>query len=88
MYDVITITLPSQVLCRGYPTEFASYFDYCCRLRFDDTPNYAYLKRLFRDLLIREGFQLDYVFDWTILEYQQWQTVAPHSRALVSDITE
>ncbi|XP_058213639.1 casein kinase 1-like protein 1 isoform X1 [Rhododendron vialii] len=71
-----------EVLCRGYPTEFASYFNYCRRLRFDDTPDYAYLKRLFRDLLNREGFQLDYAFDWTILEYQQSQIGATPSRAL------
>ncbi|KAJ8643393.1 hypothetical protein MRB53_005141 [Persea americana] len=62
-----------EALCRGYPTEFASYFHYCRSLRFDDKPDYAYLKRLFRDLFIREGFQFDYVFDWTILKYQQSQ---------------
>ncbi|KAI4386950.1 hypothetical protein MLD38_004823 [Melastoma candidum] len=69
-----------EVLCRGYPTEFASYFHYCRSLRFDDKPDYAYLKRLFRDLFIREGFQFDYVFDWTILKYQQSQSATPSSR--------
>ncbi|KAG0539144.1 hypothetical protein BDA96_03G297100 [Sorghum bicolor] len=62
-----------EALCRGYPTEFASYFHYCRSLRFDDKPDYSYLKRLFRDLFIREGFQFEYVFDWTILKYQQSQ---------------
>ncbi|XP_058206596.1 casein kinase 1-like protein 1 isoform X3 [Rhododendron vialii] len=71
-----------EALCRGYPTEFASYFHYCRSLRFDDKPDYAYLKRIFRDLFIREGFQFDYVFDWTILKYQQSQIAAPPSRAL------
>ncbi|KAL9387894.1 hypothetical protein Peur_021018 [Populus x canadensis] len=71
-----------EVLCRGYPTEFASYFHYCRSLRFDDKPDYAYLKRLFRDLFIREGFQFDYVFDWTILKYQQSQSANPPTRAL------
>ncbi|KAH9665021.1 Casein kinase 1-like protein 2 [Citrus sinensis] len=66
-----------EALCRGYPTEFASYFHYCRSLRFDDKPDYAYLKRLFRDLFIREGFQFDYVFDWTILKYQQSQVSTP-----------
>ncbi|KAG6782117.1 hypothetical protein POTOM_011505 [Populus tomentosa] len=70
-----------EALCRGYPTEFASYFHYCRSLRFDDKPDYAYLKRLFRDLFIREGFQFDYVFDWTILKYQQSQSATP-TRAL------
>ncbi|KAG2398625.1 casein kinase 1-like protein 1 [Vigna umbellata] len=71
-----------EALCRGYPTEFASYFHYCRSLRFDDRPDYAYLKRIFRDLFIREGFQFDYVFDWTILKYQQSQLAAPPARAV------
>lgn len=53
---IITGTITyCQALCRGYPTEFASYFHYCRSLRFDDKPDYAYLKRIFRDLFIREG---------------------------------
>ncbi|KAF5743064.1 casein kinase I isoform delta-like [Tripterygium wilfordii] len=71
-----------EVLCRGYPSEFASYFHYCRSLRFDDKPDYAYLKRIFRDLFIREGFQFDYVFDWTILKYQQSQLAVPPARAV------
>ncbi|KAM0944725.1 putative protein kinase CK1-CK1 family [Dioscorea sansibarensis] len=75
-----------EALCRGYPTEFASYFHYCRSLRFDDKPDYAYLKRIFRDLFIREGFQFDYVFDWTILKYQQSQMAGAPSRILGSGI--
>jgi len=30
------------------------------------------------------GFQFDYVFDWTILKYQQSQLAAPPARAVVS----
>ncbi|KAK7294384.1 hypothetical protein RJT34_17273 [Clitoria ternatea] len=71
-----------ESLCRGYPSEFASYFHYCRSLRFDDKPDYAYLKRLLRDLFIREGFQFDYVFDWTILKYQQSQIASPPTRAI------
>lgn len=44
-----------QVLCKSYPSEFVSYFHYCRSLRFEDKPDYSYLKRLFRDLFIREG---------------------------------
>ena len=35
-------------------------------LRFEDKPDYAYLKRLFRELAVREGFEMDGVFDWTV----------------------
>lgn len=84
-YDKISekkVSTSIEALCRGYPTEFASYFHYCRSLRFDDKPDYAYLKRIFRDLFIREGFQFDYVFDWTILKYQQSQLATPPAHAL------
>ncbi|KAJ4882352.1 casein kinase I-like 5 [Raphanus sativus] len=55
----------TEELCIGHPTEFASYFHHCRSLRFEDRPDYAYLKRLLRELFIRRGFQFDYVFDWT-----------------------
>ncbi|KAI3442103.1 Protein kinase domain-containing protein [Psidium guajava] len=73
-YDKISekkMLTPIEVLCRSYPCEFTSYFHYCRSLRFEDKPDYSYLKRLFRDLFIREGYQFDYVFDWTILKYPQ-----------------
>ncbi|KAF3456761.1 hypothetical protein FNV43_RR01415 [Rhamnella rubrinervis] len=73
-YDKISekkMLTPVEVLCKSYPSEFTSYFHYCRSLRFEDKPDYSYLKRLFRDLFIREGYQFDYVFDWTILKYPQ-----------------
>ncbi|CAH8324030.1 unnamed protein product [Eruca vesicaria subsp. sativa] len=85
-YDKISekkVSTSIETLCRGHPTEFASYFHYCRSLRFDDKPDYAYLKRLFRNLFIREGFQFDFVFDWTVLKYQQSQSGNPSPR--VSD---
>ncbi|XP_011030485.1 PREDICTED: casein kinase I isoform X2 [Populus euphratica] len=73
-YDRISekkMLTPIEVLCKNYPSEFTSYFHYCRSLRFEDKPDYSYLKRLFRDLFIREGYQFDYVFDWNILKYPQ-----------------
>ncbi|KAL3517713.1 hypothetical protein ACH5RR_020302 [Cinchona calisaya] len=73
-YDKISekkMLTPIEVLCKSYPLEFISYFHYCRSLRFEDKPDYSYLKKLFRDLFIREGYQFDYVFDWTILKYPQ-----------------
>ncbi|KAB2604226.1 casein kinase I [Pyrus ussuriensis x Pyrus communis] len=84
-YEKITekkVSTSIEALCRGYPTEFASYFHYCRSLRFDDKPDYLYLKKIFRDVFIREGFPFDYVFDWTILKYQQSQLAVPPTRAL------
>ncbi|RID78002.1 hypothetical protein BRARA_A00865 [Brassica rapa] len=73
-YDRISekkVSTPIEVLCKSYPQEFVSYFQYCRSLRFEDKPDYSYLRRLFRDLFIREGYQFDYVFDWTALKHPQ-----------------
>ena len=64
---------PIEVLCRGFPSEFVQYFQYCRSLRFEDKPDYVFLRKLFRELFMREGYGYDYVFDWTILKYQQTQ---------------
>jgi hypothetical protein len=38
-------------------------------LRFDDKPDYSYLRQLFRNLFHRQGFSYDYVFDWNMLKF-------------------
>ncbi|KAK8940770.1 Casein kinase I isoform delta-like [Platanthera zijinensis] len=68
-YDKISekkMLTPVEVLCKSQAPEFVTYFHYCRSLRFEDRPDYSYLKKLFRDLFIREGFQFDYIFDWTV----------------------
>ncbi|OLY84522.1 Casein kinase I-like protein [Smittium mucronatum] len=67
-YDCIMekkMSTTTENLCRGYPPEFSTYLNYTRSLRFDDKPDYNYLKRLFRDLFVRTGLKYDYVFDWS-----------------------
>jgi casein kinase 1 len=56
-----------SVLCAGFPAEIATYMNYCKNLRFEERPDYSYLKRMLKDLFFRENYQYDYIFDWTIL---------------------
>jgi hypothetical protein len=49
------MSTPVEALCKGYPMEFVTYFQYCRSLRFDDKPDYSYLRKMFRDLFAREG---------------------------------
>merc|ERR1712232_579961 len=63
------IATPIGVLCKHFPCEFVRYLEYCRNLRFEDRPDYALLRRLLKDLCFREGYQYDFVFDWTILNY-------------------
>lgn len=74
----------TEQLCKGYPTEFRSYFEYCRSLRFEDRPDYAYLKRLFKELFYRKGFQYDNMFDWTVLNLQQERSRMPPERPLIA----
>ena len=67
-YNKITqqkVSTPTDVLCHGFPSEFGIFLNYTRALRFDAKPDYPYLRKLFRDLFNREGFQYDYMFDWS-----------------------
>ena len=57
----------TAVLCKNFPAEFRSYFDHVKSLRFDDRPDYDYLKRMFRELFFRKGFMYDHIMDWDII---------------------
>lgn len=54
-------------LTKGFPTEFGTYLSYCRNLRFDEKPDYNYLRKLFKDLFKRSGFVQDYVYDWNLI---------------------
>lgn len=78
------MSTPIEELCKGFPgnfdrttnesidrnfLEFTSYLSYCRSLRFDDKPDYAYLRQLFRNLFHRQGFTYDYIFDWNMMKF-------------------
>jgi serine/threonine protein kinase len=62
---------PIEVLCKGYPEEFAEYLNYCRNLRFDEKPDYSHLRLLFRRLFQKRGYQFDYLYDWTLAKTSQ-----------------
>ncbi|XP_072014227.1 casein kinase I-like [Amphiura filiformis] len=62
------MSTPPEVLCKGHPAEFAMYLNYCRSLRFEEAPDYMYLRQLFRILIRTLQHQYDYSFDWTLLK--------------------
>lgn len=42
------MSTPIEVLCKGSPAEFSMYLNYCRSLRFEEQPDYMYLRQLFR----------------------------------------
>ena len=43
---------PIEVLCESYPEELATYLRYVRRLDFFETPDYDYLRKLFRGMFV------------------------------------
>ncbi|XP_028267767.1 casein kinase I [Parambassis ranga] len=74
------MSTPIEVLCKGYPSEFSTYLNFCRSLRFDDKPDYSYLRQLFRNLFHRQGFSYDYVFDWNMLKFGASRTAEDGER--------
>ena len=42
-----------DTLCKNLPNEFAQFLTYCRNLKFDEKPDYAYLKNLLTDLFAK-----------------------------------
>lgn len=59
------LSTPIHVLCQSCPVEFQMFLQYTRGLKFDETPDYSYLRMLFRVLLNSLGYEMDHVFDWT-----------------------
>eukprot|EP00096_Caligus_rogercresseyi_P007854 TRINITY_DN2596_c0_g1_i3.p1 TRINITY_DN2596_c0_g1~~TRINITY_DN2596_c0_g1_i3.p1 ORF type:complete len:444 (-),score=62.77 TRINITY_DN2596_c0_g1_i3:248-1579(-) len=62
------LSTPIDELCKGAPSEFSTYLNYCRSLRFEERPDYSYLRQLIRNLFHRQGFSYDYVFDWNLIK--------------------
>ena len=66
----IKCKISTEVLCYGLPDEFGEFLNYCKRLKFEDKPNYDYLRNLFLRCLINayDMYNLNEKFlnfDWT-----------------------
>ena len=63
--EMMKLDTPVDVLCQGHPIEFSMYINYCRGLRFDEDPDYAFLRRMFKELFENQGFKKDFIYDWT-----------------------
>ncbi|KAM7543139.1 hypothetical protein Aperf_G00000002283 [Anoplocephala perfoliata] len=67
IYEKKLATTPEQ-LCRGYAVEFETYLQYARDLAFEASPDYLFLRRLFRKLFKTYDFAWDSVYDWTLMK--------------------
>lgn len=67
-YDSIRIKkleLSADEVCQGFPVQFERYLQYCKELRFEETPDYDYLRKMFNDLFLSLNFKFDHHYDWS-----------------------
>jgi hypothetical protein len=55
------------VLCSGLPKECIKFIQYARDMKFEDKPNYSYLRGLLRKMAARNGLKMDPTqFDWIV----------------------
>ena len=62
MHHKMNIT--PEALCKDLPEEFADYLKQVRKIEFQETPNYKGLRKIFRTLLIKKGYDCDYQYNW------------------------
>ncbi len=55
-----------EMLCQGLPIEFVKYFQYVRGLKFEQKPDYQYLRRLLKELFYKKESDDEVMFDWTL----------------------
>lgn len=56
---------PTEVLCKGHPSCFMTYIDYCKKLNFDQMPDYDYLRSLFWETARKDDLNIrDAEYAW------------------------
>jgi casein kinase 1 len=78
------MSTPMEVLCEDSPTELVDYFSSVRSLRFEDRPDYGYLRGLLQGLLFCEGHQHDLAFDWTMRKHPSKDEKGEDSMAALS----
>ena len=67
----IKLRMPIEQICGNQaPLEFSNYMHYVRALRFEDRPDYAGIRLIFKKLMRKEGFEYDHMFDWIIIAPQ------------------
>ena len=71
IFDILQMKMNTNldILCEGLPDEFKEFIDYGRKLRFEERPDYSYLKKLLIKAAEKNGIDLDNVeYDWISLE--------------------
>lgn len=54
------MSTPVEQLCKNQPSQFVSYFNYVKNLKFEDKPDYSFLRKLFKDIMKQFNYEHDF----------------------------
>lgn len=66
-YEMIAmrkINIAPGDLFENLPKQYLSIFNYVRSLKFDEKPDYLYLRAQIRSVFVKHHYQYDYVYDW------------------------
>ena len=72
------LSVTSDHLCRGYPTEIHMLLTYSRQMAYTQQPDYGYLRKLLRSVMERNNWSYDCQYDWTKLRAKTPQTPKGH----------
>ena len=64
IYEIKKRIKVNELIGNEFPCEFQEFVTYCRNLRFEEEPNYTYLKGLIKSIIIKYHFEFDVNFDW------------------------
>ncbi|BFF95307.1 casein kinase I [Drosophila madeirensis] len=75
-------------LCKSFPTEFAVVMKYVRCMRFNEDPDYTYMRKLFGLLSRNLNLKYDNIFDWSQLRKQNLERQRERDQVRAREITE
>eukprot|EP00826_Nyctotherus_ovalis_P011556 TRINITY_DN13000_c0_g2_i11.p1 TRINITY_DN13000_c0_g2~~TRINITY_DN13000_c0_g2_i11.p1 ORF type:complete len:186 (+),score=53.18 TRINITY_DN13000_c0_g2_i11:114-671(+) len=72
-----------EEICKDLPLEIQSLLGYTRGLKFEEKPDYDYMKRLLKDIATENKFEINNSFDWTIAvsKDEGWVDVKEEAKA-------
>lgn len=58
------LTTSIEILCKGMPYELMTFINYARSLKFEEAPDYNFLKRIIKQICDNEKIVFDNNFDW------------------------
>ena len=58
------VSTPIEVLCEKYPEEIGKMITYARNMKFEEKPDYDYLRSLIKSAIQKLDIKVDYIYDW------------------------